>query len=92
MTGNEFKKARIARLKVSQANLSVLMKTPKRTIQDIEALADQPVRGVYEVCIELLIQRDQWITQAVIEKVQFDISCNYPNGIRSAIDSDFNEG
>lgn len=92
MTGNEFKTARKTRLKVSQAELASLMQTPKRTIQDIEALGEQPVRGVYAVCIELLIQRDRWVMQAVIEKVTADIDRLYPNGIKSAIDPEFNEG
>jgi predicted XRE-type DNA-binding protein len=55
MTGNEFKIARKQCLKVSQSKLSELMKTPKRTIQDFEAKGDDQIRGVYEVCIYLLM-------------------------------------
>lgn len=90
MTGIEFKTARKECLKVSQAELAALMETPKRTIQDIEALGDQPVRGCYKRLLELLIERDRWVMQAVIEKVDRDIARAYPNGIPSAVESDFN--
>ncbi len=55
MTGNEFKLARKLRLKYSQAELAIAMKTSKRTLQDIEAQGDKEIKGVYAVCIELLI-------------------------------------
>jgi len=91
MTGYEFKLARIKRLKVSQAELALLMQTPKRTLQDIEAQHDDQIRGVYAVCIELLIQRDKWATEAVIARVTADIASNHPNGIQSVVDRSFNE-
>lgn len=84
MTGSEFKTARKTRLKLSQAELGIAMQTPKRTIQDIEALGDQDVRGVYAACIELLIWKDAVVMQAVIEKVQRDIDRDHPGGIISA--------
>jgi hypothetical protein len=59
------------------------MKTSKRTIQDQEALGDKPVKGVYEVCIELLIWKDRIVMQAIKEKVAIDIARDYPNGIPS---------
>jgi len=81
MTGNEFKTARKTRLKYSQAELATAMQTPKRTIQDLEALADQQVRGVYAVCIELLIERDKWVMGSIAAKMDRDIDARFPNGI-----------
>lgn len=83
MTGEEFKSARKVRLKVSQADLGRLMRTPLRTIQDIEAQGDRPVRGVYSVCLRLLIERDQWVMQAISDKIARDLDRRYPNGIAS---------
>lgn len=83
MTGNEFKTARKEQLKVSQSELAVIMRTPKRTIQDLEAGGDKPVKGVYAVCIELLIKHDRIVTQAIIETVQAAIERDHPHGIAS---------
>lgn len=83
MTGHEFKTARKARLKYSQAELAIAMQTPKRTIQDIEALADQDIRGVYAACIELLIWKDAVVMQGIKEAVEQSLDRQYPNGITS---------
>ena len=88
MTGSELKRARKECLKVSQAELAALMETPKRTIQDIEARGDQPVRGCYKRLLELLIWRDRVIMQAIIEKVDRDIARDFPNGIKSEVDEE----
>lgn len=82
MTGKEFKTARITRLKYTQSELAIAMDTPKRTIQDIESL-DMPIRGVYAVCIELLIWKDAVVMQAIKEKVEVDLARQYPHGITS---------
>lgn len=82
MTGNEFKTARITCLSVSQAELGRLMdNTSRRTIQDIEALGDRPVRGVYSACLRLLIERHRWAMQETLKAVDAKIARDYPNGI-----------
>lgn len=82
MTGKEFKSARILRLKYSQAELATAMETPKRTIQDIEAMDDKEIRGVYAVCIELLIWKDHVVMQGIKENIERDLDQQFPNGIR----------
>lgn len=83
MTGKEFKTARTARLKYTQSELAIAMDTPKRTIQDLESLDDAQIRGVYAVCIELLIWRDAVVMQGIKEKVEIDIARQFPHGITS---------
>lgn len=88
MTGNEFKLARKLRLKYSQAELAIAMKTSKRTLQDIEAQGDKEIKGVYAVCIELLIWKGVVTMQGIIEKVERDLDNKYPGGIQSASGKD----
>jgi hypothetical protein len=59
------------------------MQTPKRTIQDLEAAGDQEIRGVYAVCIQLLIWKDAITMQGIIEAVNRSIARDYPRGIPS---------
>jgi len=80
MTGHEFKTARKSRLKYSQSELATAMQTPKRTIQDLEALADQDVRGVYAVCIELLITKSEYDMEYIRERLNWDVQNRFPNG------------
>lgn len=82
MTGNEFKTARKTRLKYSQAELATAMETPKRTIQDIEAMGPAEIRGVYKVCIELLIWKSRLDMQTIKENIERDLDQQFPNGIR----------
>ena len=82
MTGNQFKTARKSRLKYSQAELAIAMQTPKRTIQDIEAMGDSEIRGVYAVCIELLCEKDRWVMGEIKRDNQDWLDKTYPNGIK----------
>lgn len=88
MTGTEFKAARKTCLKMSQQELSEVMDTPKRTIQDIEACRDKPIRGVYRVCIGLLVARDAWSTKAVLAGIERSIDREFPQGIVGEVDED----
>ena len=87
MTGKEFRKARRSVLKVSRSELARLMETPLPTLRDIETIyADTEIKGCYKRLLELLIERDRWVMQAVKEKVALDIARNHPAGIQSAIE------
>ena len=89
MTGNEFKLARKLRLKYTQAELAIAMKTSKRTLQDIEAQGDIENGRRYSVCIDLLTIWKGIITmQGIIEKVERDLDNKYPGGIQSASGKD----
>lgn len=83
MTGNEFKAARKTCLKYSQEELAVAMETHKRVIQDVEAKGDEEIRGIYKVCIELLIWKDRVTMQGIIEAVDQAIKRDYPHGFQS---------
>lgn len=86
MTGKEFKLIRESRLKYSQAELGIAMKTPKRTIQDLEA--SDEVRGVYEVCVELLVFKAEYDMTQIRKNLDVQITSQYPHGIPSIADYD----
>lgn len=89
MTGNEFKKARVAVLKITRVQLAALMATPLPTIRDIETIgADKPVRGCYQRLLELLIERDKWVMQTITERIAASVQQRFPDGIPSEIESD----
>jgi hypothetical protein len=81
MTGKELKAVRVLRLKYSQAELAIAMQTPKRTLQDLEAMGDQEIRGVYAACIELLVWKDDVLMKGIKEKIDIDLAKRYPDGI-----------
>jgi hypothetical protein len=60
--------------------------TPRRTIQDIEALRDRPVRGVYAACLRLLIERQRWAMAETLKSVDAKIARDFPDGIPSEND------
>lgn len=68
------------------------METPLPTIRDIETVnADKPVRGCYKRLLELLVERDKWVMQAIFEKIAADLDRRYPHGIPSEPDEDEGE-
>ncbi|NVO00926.1 MAG: hypothetical protein HXX17_16540 [Geobacteraceae bacterium] len=84
MTGKQFKLIRKTSLKYSQAELATAMESHKSIIRDIEAKGDEEIRGVYKVCIELLVWKGRLDMQQIKENIERDLDQQFPNGIPSA--------
>jgi len=68
MTNNELKAARI-KLGYNQVEMAKTLKTPYRTYQDWES-GQNPIPGVCEVAVELLLRKDEWFMASVFERCE----------------------
>jgi DNA-binding transcriptional regulator YiaG len=83
MTSEEFKAARIA-LKCSQADLSDLIRTPKRTIQDWEA-GKCKFQGIVGVCMTLLLEKEARVMGGIKAGIVERIEKKHPGGLVSEV-------
>lgn len=77
MTAEELKAARL-KLGMNMAEMAKTLRTPYRTYQDWES-GDNPIPGVCQVAVELLLKRDQWFMANVFDRVDRKIQqggCN----------------
>lgn len=80
--GDELKAAR-KRLKLSQAELAILLKTPARTLQDWEA-GRRRVPGIALVAVVLLQERDERVMASIKAQIEERLDREFPHGIPSA--------
>jgi len=71
MTAEEMENAR-RKMKLSKADLARQLRTPYRTVQDWLSGA-RPIPEVCAVAVELLMQKDEWVTKAIIEKIYEEV-------------------
>ena len=70
MTPAELKKAR-RELGLNMAEMAKQLRTPYRTYVPWER-GTSPIPGACEVAVELLVQKDRWVMQAITEKLAKD--------------------
>jgi len=58
---------------LSIADLARVLRTPYRTVQDWCSGA-RPVPGVAVVALGLLEQKNQWVMQAIVEKIKREVN------------------
>ena len=56
-------------LGLNMVEMAKQLRTPYRTYQDWEH-GNRRIPGVCAVAVELLIKRDRWVMQAIIEKIR----------------------
>jgi DNA-binding transcriptional regulator YiaG len=67
MTPAQLKTAR-RKLGMNMAEMATTLRTPYRTYQDWER-GDRRIPGICQVAVELLQKRDQWVMQAIVDKI-----------------------
>jgi len=71
MTISELKSARI-KMGLNKSEMAKQLRTPYRTYQDWES-GERRIPGVCEVAVELLLIKDKWLTQKIIEKASREV-------------------
>ena len=69
-------------LKYSQADMSIAIETPKRTIQDWESGRNR-IPGVAKVAVNLLVERSKSFDKVLEKMIDNRISQQFPRGIPS---------
>lgn len=67
MTPEQLAAARRA-LGMNRAEMARTLRTPYRTYQDWES-GKRPIPGVVAVAMDLLVEKDRWVTRTIIEQV-----------------------
>lgn len=76
MTNQDLKAARI-KLGLNMAEMAKALKTPYRTYQDWEG-GHNPIPGVCQVAVELLLRKDEWFMTTVFDRVEKKINGSNP--------------
>lgn len=66
-------------LGMNKAEMARTLRTPYRTYQDWENGA-RPIPGVVSVAAELLVQKDTWVMQVIVDKISRGIEGELNNG------------
>ena len=80
MTNQDLKAARL-NLGLNMTEMAKALKTPYRTFQDWESGAN-PIPGVCQVAVELLLKKDEWFMSTVFERCEKRIT--NANSLQSA--------
>jgi len=76
MQKDELKTARL-KMGLNMVEMAKVLKTPYRTFQDWEG-GHNPIPGVCQVAVELLLKKDEWFMATVFERVERKIQGGKP--------------